>query len=117
MGTVIGEVQSLLDEHVQISSLPVAAAAARVLQHASNNAVSAATVLDDFLQISGQHANCLDKPGTLAGIEGTERTRGILELVQQFDREAGKVVDEIEGIFDLVRDACSYLSSAAIFCA
>ena len=41
--------------------------------------------------------------------EATAR-RGILQLVQQFDREAGEVVDEIERVFDLVRDAGGHLA-------
>src|SRR5262249_51627836 len=72
-GTMIGEVHGFFDERVQISRLPIAAAAARVLQHASDNAVCATTVLDNLLQISGQHANCLDNLGAFAGIEGADR--------------------------------------------
>src|SRR5262249_45432878 len=108
-GAVIGEVQGLLDERVQIGSLPVVAAATRVLQHAPDNAVGAAAVLDDLLQISGQHSNCLDNLVALAGIEGADRAGCFLQLVQQFDREAGKIIDEIEGVLDLVRDAGRHL--------
>src|SRR5215471_12427218 len=64
-GSVIGEVEGLLDERVQICSLPIVAAATRVLQHASDDTVGAAAVLDDLLHISGQHADCLDNLGTL----------------------------------------------------
>src|SRR5262249_479607 len=71
--TVIGEIQGLVDERVQISGLQVAAAAARVLQHASANAVSATTVLNDLMQISGQHLDCFDNVGVIAGIERADR--------------------------------------------
>src|SRR6516165_4958559 len=108
-GTVIGEVQGLLDERVQISSLPVAAAAARVLQHASDNAVSATTVLDDLLQISGQHPDCFNNFCQFVRIVSADRLHCVLQLIEQFDREAGKVVDEIEGVLDLVRDAGGHL--------
>src|SRR5689334_13109001 len=54
-GAMIGEVQALLDERVQIGRLPVAAAAARVLQHAPNDAVGATTVFGDLFEIAGQH--------------------------------------------------------------
>ena len=104
-GTVIGEVQRLLDQRVQIDSLPVAAAAARVLQHASDDAVGTSAVLGDLLQVAGQHADRLDNLGAFAVVERGDRARGLLQLVQQFDRQAGKVVDEIERVLDLVRDA------------
>jgi hypothetical protein len=48
---VIGEIQGFLGERVQIGKLPIFAAATRVLQHASNDAVGTAAVLDDLLQI------------------------------------------------------------------
>ena len=110
-GTVIGEVQGLLDERVQIGRLPVAAAAARVLQHASNNAVGATTVFDDLLQISGQHPDCLDNLGCVCRVERADcLRRSLLQLVQQLDRETGEVVDEIERVLDLVRDAGGQLA-------
>jgi hypothetical protein len=36
--------------------------------------------------------------------------RGLLQLVEQFDREAGKVVDEVERVLDLVGDAGGQLA-------
>ena len=67
-------------------------------------------MLDDFLQISSQHADCLDNLGTFAGIQGADRLRRcVLQLLQQFDREAREVVDEIERVFDLVRDTGGHL--------
>ena len=80
-GAVIGEVQGLRDERVQIGRLPIVTAATRMLQHASNNAVGTATVLDDFFQIFFQHTDSLDDLGTFAGIEGADRTRCFLQLV------------------------------------
>src|SRR6516164_4618266 len=75
-----------------------------MLQHAPHDAVGAATVLDDLLQISRQHTDRLDNLGTFARIEGADRPRCFLQLVQQFDGEAGKVIDKVEGVLDLVRD-------------
>src|SRR5262249_53539378 len=110
-GTVIGEVQGFFDERVQISRLPIAAAAARVLQHASHYSVSAAAVLDNLLQIPGQHLDCFQNLGAFAGTDrGDGLSRGLLQLVEQLDRESGKIVDEVEGVFDLVRDAGGQLT-------
>jgi hypothetical protein len=55
-------------------------------------------MLDDLLHVSSQHADCLDNLGALAGIECANRARCFLQLVQQLNREAGEVVDEIEGV-------------------
>src|SRR6266852_866613 len=54
-GAMIGKVQALLDERVQIGNLPIPAAAARVLQHAPDDAVGATTVFGDLFEIAGQH--------------------------------------------------------------
>src|SRR5215470_2191094 len=65
-GSVIGEVEGLLGERVQIGRLPIVAAATRVLQHASDNTVGAAAVLDDLRHVSSQHADGLDYLGTFS---------------------------------------------------
>ena len=106
---MIGEIQGLLGERVQIGRLPLFAAATRVLEHASDDAVDAATALHDFFQISRQHTDGLDNLSTFAGIECTDRARCFRQLVQQFDGEACKVIDEIEGVLDLVRDPGRHL--------
>src|SRR6516162_1474268 len=59
-GAVIGEVQGLLDQRVQIGGLPVATAAARVLQHALDDTVGATAVLSDLFEIAGQHLDRLN---------------------------------------------------------
>jgi len=81
-GSVIGEVESFLGERVEIGSLPIVAASTRVLQHASDNTVGAAAVLDDLLHVSSQHADCLDNLGAFVGIKRADRTRCFLQLVQ-----------------------------------
>ena len=49
--------------------------------------------------------------GALVLVErGDRRRRGLLQLVEQLDREAGEVVDEVERVLDLVRDAGGQLA-------
>jgi hypothetical protein len=75
-----------------------------------DNTISTATVLDDLPQISCQHGDYLGNLGAFAGIGRAGRAcRGILQLIQQLDRKTRKVVDEVEWIFDLVRDASRHL--------
>src|SRR6516225_2795156 len=108
-GSVIGEIQGFLGERVQIGRLPLFAAATRVLQHASDDAVGTAAVLDDLLQISRQQTGCLDNLGTFGGVKSADRVRCFLQLVQQFDGEAGKVIDEVERVLDLVGNPGGHL--------
>src|ERR1700704_997152 len=51
-GAVIGEVQRLVDKRVEIDRATFAAAAARMFQHAPDDAVGALAVLSDLLQIA-----------------------------------------------------------------
>src|SRR5262249_34959365 len=60
---VISKIQGLLDHRVQISRLPVVAAAARVVQHAPNDAVGATTVFGDPFEVAGQRPDCLENLG------------------------------------------------------
>src|SRR5262249_12307258 len=110
-GAVIGKVQALLKERIQIGSLPVSAAAARMLQHASNDAVGATTVFGDLFEIAGQHPDRLKDLGAFSSIQRADgRSRSFLQLVQKLDRETSEIVDEIERVLDLVGDAGGQLS-------
>jgi hypothetical protein len=51
-GTVIGEVERLLDQVVEVDLTPFAADAARVLQHALDDVVSALAMLGDLLKVA-----------------------------------------------------------------
>ena len=51
--------------------------------------------------------------GALVLVErGESRRGGLLQLVEQLDRQAGEVVDEVERVLDLVRDAGGELARA-----
>jgi hypothetical protein len=82
-----------------------------MLQHALDDAVGAPAVLGDLFEIAGQHPDDFVDIGALVfGQPGNRRCRGPFQLVQQLDREAGKVVDEVERVFDLVGDAGGQLA-------
>src|SRR5215831_18840860 len=64
-----------------------------------------------FSRLPVSIANDFVDIGTLViGQPGDRRARGLLELVQQFDREAGEIVDKVERVFDLVGDAGGQLA-------
>jgi hypothetical protein len=105
-GTVIGKVQGFLDQAVEIDIATFAAAATRMLQHALHDIVGTSSVLGDFFEVAGEHFDRLANLGTLVVIQRTDCwSDGLLQFIEQFDREPGEIVDEVERILDLVRDA------------
>jgi hypothetical protein len=77
-----------------------------VLQHRLDDTVGAFAVLGDLLQVASQHhRNLLDLCALLFGQCGEARRGGFLQLAQQINRQSGEVVDEVERVLDLVRDA------------
>ena len=101
-----GEVKRLIEKPVQIDALPFAAATARMQQHAPDYAVGAPAMLANLFEVAGQHCDRLVDIGALVLVELFEGRRcRLLELLQQLDRQAGEVVDEVQRVFDLVGDA------------
>ena len=108
---MIGEIERLLDQAVQIDALPLAAAAARMQQHAADDAVGAAAVLGDLSKIAGQHLDRVVDIGALVAVEPLQcRRRRFLQLIEQLHRQIGEVVDEVERVLDLVGDAGGQLA-------
>ena len=88
----IGEVERLLDQAFEIDDATFAAGTTRMLQHAPDDAIGAASVLGDLFEIAGQHANRLVDLGTLVAAEGGEiGGGGLLQFVEQLDRHPGEV--------------------------
>src|SRR5215472_5863562 len=66
---VIGEVERLFDQAIQVDLAALAGGAARMLEHALDNAVGAPAMLGDLFEIAGQHADDLVDSGTSVGVE------------------------------------------------
>ena len=82
-----------------------------MLEHALDDAVGPPAVLGDLFEIAGQHRDDFVDLGELVAVERRQgRCRGLLQLVEQFDREPGEIVDEIERVLDLVGDAGGQLA-------
>ena len=82
-----------------------------MFQHAFDDVVGALAVLGDFLEVAGQHLHRLIDLGARVSAECRDcRCRGLLQLVEQFDRQAGEIVDEVERVLDLVGDAGGQLT-------
>ena len=82
-----------------------------MLQHALDDAIGAASMLGDLFQIAGQHPDRLIDFGALVLAEcGNSRGGDLLQFVEQFDREVGEIVDEVERVLDLVSNPRSQLA-------
>ena len=102
---MIGEVQSLLDQAVQIDLPALARDPARVFEHGLHDIVGAPAMLGDFLEIAGEHLDRLVDLAALVLVERRDPRRGgTLQFIEQFDREPSEVVDEVERVLDLVRN-------------
>ena len=76
-----------------------------MIQHASNDAIGALPVFGDLFEVAGQHLDRFVDFGARVLVEpGDRRSRSRLQLIQQFDRETGKVINEVQRVLDLVRD-------------
>ena len=101
---VIGEVEALLDQRVDIDDPVLARALARMQQHVLDDRIGALAVLDHLVEIAAQHSGELVDllPPLVVDRQAFQR---VLQLVDQLARDGREVVDEIERVLDLVRDA------------
>jgi hypothetical protein len=61
------------------------------------------TVFGDLVEIAAKHFHRLVDLGTLLIIQCSHhRTGGFFQFVEHFDRQPGKVVDEVERVLDFV---------------
>ena len=76
-----------------------------MFQHALDDVVGALAVLDDLLQVPGQHRDHLLSLGTPVTVERHERgSGGLFKLIEQLGRKRREIIDEIERVLDLVRN-------------
>src|SRR5579863_8012255 len=105
-GTVVSEIEGFLDQRVQINTLSLAAAPARMCQHALDDVVGAPAVLSDFVEVASQQFDRLIDLGPGTPVDCPDCRRKLrLQIVQQFNGQASEVIDEIEWVLDFVGDA------------
>jgi hypothetical protein len=82
-----------------------------VFEHALDDTVGALAVLGDLVEVAAQHFDHFVNRRTLVVAEGRyRRGRCLPQFQQQFARQLGEVVDKIERVLDLVRDAGGQLT-------
>ena len=68
-------------------------------------------VLDDLVEVAGQHLDRLvDLLALVASNVASAGAAVLFQLIEQLDREPGKVIDEVQRVLDLVGDAGGQLA-------
>src|SRR3954469_10399071 len=103
-GAMVGEVHALLDDGVEVRRPPLPGSLARMQQHVLDDRIGALAVLNHLFQVALQHlGQLLDLFPDAVAESG--RLEGLAQLVDELGRERGEVVDEVQRVLDLVRDA------------
>jgi len=77
-----------------------------MLQHPRDDIVGPPTVFGDLCEIATKHVDCFVDLGTPLVVQYRNHRGGALfQFVEQFDRQPGEVVDEVERVLDLVSNA------------
>ena len=104
--SVIGEIEAFLDQGVDIDRPVLAGAFARMQQHVLDDRVGALAVLHHLFEIALQHVGQLVEFLSYAcRRQAATGLSSIAQFIDQFGRERREIVDEIERVLDLVRDA------------
>ena len=111
---MIGEIEALLDESVDVDRPMLAGPLSRMQQHVLDDCVGALAVLHHLVEIALQHIGDLADLPALLVIE-MHAAKRLAQFVDQFDRDRREIVDEVERIFDLVRDPRRQLAERGEF--
>jgi len=101
---MIGEIEALLDERVDIDRPVFARTFARVQQHILDDGVGAFAVLNDLVEVVAQSVRQFSDFAARFVI-ARHSAKAFPQFVDQFRRNPREIVDEIERVFDLVGNA------------
>ena len=102
---MIGEVQALLDDRVDVARPVLAGALARVEQHVLDDRVGPLAVLRHLVEVAFQHCPTARRsPPSVFAVESRALSDSS-QLIDQLRRERREVVDEVQRVLDLMRDA------------
>ena len=100
---VIGEVEALIDQGVDIDRPMFSRALSGMQQHVLDDRIGALAVLHDLVEIALQHIRDLGDLCAQLAVK-VRAAKRLPQFVDEFDRDGREIVDEIERVLDLVRD-------------
>ena len=84
-------------------------------QHVLDDGVGASAVLHDLVEVAAQRVHQFGDFAHVIFSSSRNALQGVLQFIDQFAGDAGEIVDEIERVFDLVRDPGSQLAERCKF--
>ena len=111
---VIGEIQALLDEGVDIHRPALPGGLARMQQHVFDDRIRTLAVLHDLVEIALQRICDVADFRPHFAIEARASKR-LPQFLNELDRDGRKVIDEIERVFDFVSNAGCQLTQRGKF--
>ena len=106
---MIGKVEALLDDGIDIDRPVFARAFARVQQHVLDDGIGTLAVLHDLVEIASQCVCQFVNLGARLSFSD-DAIQSVLQFINQFGGDPREIVDEIERVLDLVRDASGELT-------
>src|SRR5437868_6716590 len=106
---VVGEIEALLDDRIDLGGPVLAGARTRMQQHVLDDRIGALAVLHDFFEIALQHMRELADLLARLVVE-LDLLEHVIHFVDQLGRYRREIVDEIQRVLDFVRDARSELA-------
>ena len=106
---MVSEVETFLDDAIDVDQPMLARALARMQQHVFDDRVGTLAVLHDLFEIASQHVGNLINFATCLFVK-VDALQRLLQFTNQLRRNGRKVVDEIQRVFDLVCNARSQLT-------
>ena len=111
---VVGEIEALIEKRIDIRRPVLAGPLTRMQQHVLDDRVGPLAMLDDFFEIVLQQTRQFVDFLADLGVH-RDRLERVIQLIGQFCRQRGEIIDEVERVLDLVRDPSGELTERGQF--
>src|SRR4029077_17234378 len=101
--SVIGEIEALIDQGVNIDRSVLSRALTRMQQHVLDDRVGALTMLHDLVEIALERIRNLTDLRAQFGVK-VRTAKRLPQFVDKFDGDGREIVHEVERVLDLVGD-------------
>src|SRR5262249_22139594 len=102
---MIGEVERLFDQRVDIDVLALVASAPGMQEHAFDDAVGTAAVLGNLGQIVIQRRNQSLGLGVFLCLKAARRAERLPQLAQKLRRDVSEIIHKVQWVLDLVSNS------------
>ena len=108
---MIGEIEAFFDQGIDIDKPVFTRAFARVQQHVLDDGIRTLAVLHDLVEVALQRIGIISVISARSLVRrGWASSEACLQFIDKLGRNRREIIDEIERVFDLVRDASGELT-------